>query len=376
MHEQHASILASQARLRAGQVQTLVAQFGDLETAVRQSVARLTAAGLSERQAAAIQAPDADAIAATRAWLDDEAHSLLVLGSDAYPELLAGIDDPPPFLYVNGDIEALHLPGLAIVGSRHPTQGGERNAFDFAEHLAANGFVIVSGLAQGIDTAAHRGALKGNGATVAFLGHGIDRVYPASNRDLAHRIAAAGALVSEFPLGTPPDKRHFPQRNRLISGLSLGTLVVEAAQRSGSLITARLAGEQGREVFALPGSIHNAMARGCHALIRSGAKLVESADDIVSELGHWIDHLQSVSSESDTDETATGLNDEQMQLLDIMGHDPVSIDRLADSSGLTIDQLSSMLLILELEGRVEKLPGGQYATLHRPDSAERPGNTK
>ena len=376
MHEKYAAIVASIARLRAGQVQNLVARFGDLDTAVRQSVAKLTAAGLSEQQAAVIQAPDTDAIAATVAWLDDGSHSLLLLGSDAYPELLAGIDDPPPFLYVNGDVEALHLPGLAIVGSRHPTQGGERNAFDFAEHLAANGFVIISGLAQGIDTAAHRGALAGSGATIAFLGHGIDRIYPAANRELAHSIAATGALVSEFPLGTPPDKRHFPQRNRLISGLSLGTLVVEAAQRSGSLITARLAGEQGREVFALPGSIHNAMARGCHALIRSGAKLVESADDIVAELGHWIDHLQAVSTDSDAGEPSPGPNEEQLRLLDIMGHDPISIDRLAASCGLTIDQLSSMLLILELEGRVEKLPGGQYAILHRPDSSERPAKTK
>ena len=201
-------------------------------------------------------------------------------------------------------------------------------------------------------------------------------MYPAANRDLAHDVAAAGALVSEFPLGAPPDKRHFPQRNRLISGLSLGTLVVEATQRSGSLITARLAGEQGREVFAVPGSIHNAMARGCHALIRSGAKLVESADDIVSELGHWIDHLNEASSEIEADNEPSGLNDEQRQLLDIMGHDPVSIEQLVDSAGLTIDQLSSMLLILELEGRVEKLPGGQYATLHRPTSSERPANAK
>ena len=237
MNQPHASIIASLARLRSNQVQNLVAQFGDLQTAIRQSIARLTAAGLSEHQAGAIPTPDNDAVEATVDWLDSDCHLLLELGSESYPELLAGIDDPPPFLYVNGDVDALHLPGLAIVGSRHPTQGGERNAFDFAEHLASNGFVIVSGLAQGIDTAAHRGALAGNGATVALLGHGIDRVYPAANRDLAHRIAAAGALVSEFPLGTPPDKRHFPQRNRLISGSSLGTLVVEAAKQSGSLIT-------------------------------------------------------------------------------------------------------------------------------------------
>jgi DNA processing protein len=256
----------------------------------------------------------------------------------------------------------LHLPSLAIVGSRNPTKGGERNAFDFAAHLAGNGFSIVSGLAQGIDTAAHRGALSVRARTVAFLGHGIDRVYPAENRELAHEIAERGALVSEFPIGTPPDKSHFPQRNRLISGLCLGTLVVEAAKRSGSLITARLAGEQGREIFALPGSIHNPMARGCHQLIRSGAKLVETADDIVAELSHWIEHLQQTTEVVDK-KTPPKLDDDHESLLNIMGHDPVGIDSLAESSGLTIDQLSSMLLILELEGRVEKLPGGQYATL-------------
>ncbi|MDJ0916194.1 MAG: DNA-processing protein DprA [Woeseiaceae bacterium] len=373
--QQSAIIVASLARLRAGQLNNLVARFGDLASALGQSAARLTDAGLTEQQADRIRAPEASAVAATMDWLQTEGHTLLVLGDESYPQLLAGIDDPPPFLYVNGGVDALHLPSLAIVGSRNPTKGGERNASDFAEHLAGNGFVVVSGLAQGIDTAAHRGALASGGSTVACLGHGIDRIYPAANRDLAHSIAAQGALVSEFPLGTAPDKRHFPQRNRLISGLSLGTLVVEAAKRSGSLITARLAGEQGREVFAIPGSIHNALSRGCHQLIRSGAKLVESADDIVAELGHWISHLRQPETEVETSVTED-LNDEQKDLLNIMGHDPVSIDSLVEGSGLTIDQLSSMLLILELEGRVEKLPGGQYATLHRPDSAERPSNTK
>ncbi len=373
--QQSAYIVASLARLRAGQVQNLVARFGDLTSALAQSANRLTEAGLTEQQAETVVAPDEDAISATAEWLEADGHRLLVLGEDAYPELLARIDDPPPFLYVNGDVDALHLPSLAIVGSRNPTKGGERNAFDFAEHLAGNGFVVVSGLAQGIDTAAHRGAVASGGATVACLGHGIDRVYPAANRELAHGIVAKGALVSEFPLGAPPDRRHFPQRNRLISGLSLGTLVVEAAKRSGSLITARLAGEQGREVFAIPGSIHNAMSRGCHQLIRSGAKLVESADDIVAELGHWISHLSQPEADAET-AAVEGLNDEQKDLLNIMGHDPVSIDSLVEGSGLTIDQLSSMLLILELEGRVEKLPGGQYATLHRSNSSERPSNTK
>ena len=215
-------------------------------------------------------------------WQRDPRHHKVAIGDERYPQLLEQISNPPLLLYVDGNAEILHLPALAIVGSRNPSKGGERNAFEFAQHLAGIGFTIVSGLAQGIDTAAHRGALAAGGRTIAFLGHGVDSVYPASNKALAEEIAATGALVSEFPLGTHPGREHFPQRNRLISGLSLGTLVVEAARRSGSLITARLAGEQGREVFALPGSIHNPLARGCHQLIRQGAKLVETSDDIVN----------------------------------------------------------------------------------------------
>lgn len=317
-----------------------------------------------------------DAVAATQAWLDHESHHLLTRSDPDYPSLLEDIPSPPEFLYVAGDIEALHLPTLAIVGSRNPTEGGRRNAFDFAHHLAASGFCISSGLAQGIDTAAHEGALKAGGRTVAFLGHGIDQVYPAANRELASKIAASGALVSEFPFGTPPLRENFPRRNRLISGLAIGTLVVEAAQRSGSLITARLAGEQGREVFAIPGSIHNPMAKGCHRLIRSGAKLVESADDIVGELGGLLDGLRAASGPEDgaTDDAETS-QPEHETLLNIMGHDPIGIDVLASESGLTIAELSSMLLILELEGRVERLSGGQFCALRRPDRSNRSPDT-
>jgi DNA processing protein len=256
------------------------------------------------------------------------------------------------------------MPALAIVGSRNPTQAGVRNAFEFARHLGSAGFCIVSGLAEGIDTAAHRGALDAGAQTVAFLGHGIDRVYPASNLDLAHEIAEHGALVSEFPLGTHPGRENFPQRNRLISGVSLGTLVVEAARRSGSLITARFAGEQGREVFALPGSIHNPLARGCHQLIRQGAKLVETADDIVSELAPLTSHLLQNSLESIASETDARIDDEEyVQLRKHLSHDPIGVDELVNNSGLTIEQVSSMLLILELEGVVEPLSGGRYSLL-------------
>ena len=298
-------------------------------------------------------------------WSQDPRHHIVPMDDDRFPQLLAQINNPPLLLYVDGDAEILHLPALAIVGSRNPSKGGERNAYEFAHHLAGVGFTIVSGLAQGIDTAAHRGALAAGGRTIAFLGHGVDRVYPASNKALAEEIAASGALVSEFPLGTHPGREHFPQRNRLISGLSLGTLVVEAARRSGSLITARLAGEQGREVFALPGSIHNPLARGCHQLIRQGAKLVETSDDIVTELAPLAGQiLQNTMESTSKEKTAVlsrdGLDDEYVQLRNYIGHDPVGVDELATNSGLTIDQVSSMLLILELHGEIESLSGGRY----------------
>jgi DNA processing protein len=309
-------------------------------------------------------AHDPESVVDESDWLKQESHHILRLGDDSYPDLLAGIAGAPAQLYVVGDPELLHLPALAIVGSRNPTRGGARNAFEFARHLGATGFCIVSGLAQGIDAAAHRGALAALAPTIAFLGHGIDRVYPACNRDLAHEIARHGALVSEFPLGTAPNRALFPQRNRLISGISLGTLVVEAARRSGSLITARLAAEQGREVFAIPGSIHNPVSRGCHQLIRQGAKLVEAAEDIVTELaplaGHLLAEMESPSARA---ETAMDTDEEYVKLLDALGHDPVNIDELIERCGLTIDQVSSMLLILELEGKIEKLSGGRYSIL-------------
>ncbi|MDA1062955.1 MAG: DNA-processing protein DprA [Proteobacteria bacterium] len=297
-------------------------------------------------------------------WLKGDRHQIVRHDNDEFPDLLRQIPDPPLLLYVHGDANLLQLPALAIVGSRNPTAGGERNAFEFARHLATLGFTIVSGLAQGIDTAAQRGALAAGGNTIAFLGHGIDRVYPASNKALAHEIAARGALISEFPLGMHPGKELVPQRNRLISGISLGTLVVEAAQRSGSLITARLAAEQGREVFALPGSIHNPLARGCHQLIRQGAKLVETADDIVSELAPLVGHLLQNSMQSTaTEKSARAPDGEYVELRKFIGHDPVSADELALQSGLTIDQVSSMLLILELHGEIEALSGGRYSLL-------------
>ncbi len=363
MDQSHrAWLILAHAHVRVAEVEALLSRFGDVESIVAQSQRELKAAGLSDEKSSAVAVPDEPLLARTLRWLEHDSHDLLAFGCDAYPELFTQISGRPLLLYVNGDAGALHLPSLAIIGSRNPTRGGLRNSVEFARYLAQRGFSIVSGLAEGIDTAAHRGALDVGGTTVAFLGHGIDRVYPAANRDLAHAISKCGALVSEYPLGARPLRRHFPERNRLISGLSLGTLVVEAARRSGSLITARLAAEQGREVFALPGSIHNPLARGCHELIRQGAKLVETAGDILNELAPLTGHMLQNTMESAHSETPALNSDKDYdELRMILSHDPISIDELESQSGLTIDQLSSMLLILELHGEVESLSGGRYA---------------
>lgn len=299
------------------------------------------------------------------AWAAQPDHHIIERNSADFPQILRQIPDPPERLYVIGNIDALHLPTLAIVGSRNPTSGGRRNAYEFARHLGRSGFCIASGLALGIDAAAHEGALDGGALTVAFLAHGIDSIYPARNTALARRIALQGALCTEFPLGSPPRREHFPARNRLISGQSVGTLVVEAARRSGSLITARLAAEQGREIFAIPGSIHNPLSRGCHQLIREGAKLVESAADIVGELGSLVEHLVQAPQESDAPIASVSEGDTDYEmLLEAVGFDPLTADELAGQSGLTIAQVSSMLLILELEGKIEAHAGGRYSRLH------------
>lgn len=299
-------------------------------------------------------------------WLDQSHHHLISETTDDYPALLRELPDHPEQLFVAGNIDALHLPAIAIVGSRNPTRGGLQNAYEFARHLGRCGFCVVSGLAQGIDTAAHEGALAAGAQTIAVLGHGIDTVYPAANRALAAKITTTGALLSEFALGSSPRREHFPQRNRLISGLTLGTLVIEAAKRSGSLITARLAGEQGREVFAIPGSIHNPLARGCHQLIRQGAKLVESADDILNELAPLLDHLMQNSDTSESAKPSVDHDPDYQRLLKVLGFDPATTDQLVETSGLTIDQVSSMLLILELEGEIEALHGGRFSRLKKP----------
>ena len=354
----------SLAWLRRDEFEALVERFGTADAIADAPAARLEAAGLSADKARRLAEPDAAAIDGILNWLDPGDQTLLMSGDPDYPPLLDGIRDAPLFLYVKGDVASLALPSLAIVGSRNPTQGGRDNARGFARHLADLGFTIVSGLAEGIDAMAHEGALDSGRPTVAVMGTGIDRIYPARHHELAHRISESGALLTEYPPGTPPKRQHFPERNRILTGLALGTLVVEAAQKSGSLISARLAAEQGREVFAIPGSIHNALARGCHRLIREGAKLVETADDILAELAPLVSHLLVAEAIPARDEKESDtVNEEHQNLLNTMGFDPVSVDSLLPISGLTIGELSSMLLILELEGKIEKLPGGRYARL-------------
>jgi DNA processing protein len=295
-------------------------------------------------------------------WLDHPRHHILMLQDDSYPPLLKEIADPPPVLYIDGDLQTLQLPQLAIVGSRNPSAQGKINASMFSSDLAKRGLAITSGMALGIDAAAHEGCLQQNGTTLAIAGTGVDIVYPARHEKLAKRISQSGALVSEFPLGSGPRRESFPQRNRIISGLSLGVLVVEATVRSGSLITAHQAAEQGREVFAIPGSIHTPQARGCHLLIREGAKLIETAADILSELGVMIDFVSSAPvPEAESCQPQAHKTDAQTEsLMMCLGFDPVTVDELVERSGLTADVISSMLLRMELSGQVEIGPGGRY----------------
>ncbi len=313
--------------------------------------------------------PDRQILESDLRWGESPGNHIICLTDPRYPSRLREIPDPPPVLFVHGDPDYLGQPQLAIVGSRNPTPAGAALAREFAAYLADFGLTISSGLATGIDAAAHEGALSGQGGTLAVTGTGLDRVYPACHRELAHRIADKGALVSEFPPGTPPQACNFPRRNRIISGLSLGTLVVEAALRSGSLITARLARDQGREIFAIPGSIHNPLARGCHALIREGAKLVETGAHVLEELAPLVtlthaSHPTGVKpapdSAGDTQGKDPELAPDYRQLLDCMGYEAVTVDELVQRNGLTPEEVSSMLLMLELDGHLDSGPGGRY----------------
>ncbi|MBP6019506.1 MAG: DNA-processing protein DprA [Burkholderiaceae bacterium] len=371
--------LSLEPDLGPAQARNLLAAVGlpqDIYALSSSALQKYLPADMARQLKAAAPADVQDTIAKTLDWLQDPRHHLLTLADPAYPPVLLDIHDPPLVLYANGNLDALQRPALAIVGARSATPAGTDNALAFAKHLAAQGWCIISGLALGIDTAAHEGALLagGAGATIAVMGTGMDIVYPARNRLLAHQIAEHGLLLSEFPLGTRALPWQFPKRNRIVAGLSKGVLVVEAARQSGSLITARMASDMGREVFAIPGSIHSPLSRGCHALIRQGAKLVESAQDISDELGLPIGVVKTplLAPQSATPplsapslkqpQTSAPISDAPgyATLMTALGHDPVDADTLRQRTNLDTGALQALLLQLELANHITQLPDGRY----------------
>ncbi len=344
----------SQAGVDSDSARRLLREFGMPEAVFAASINSLRSVVSPEVAGEISKGIDDEIIAPVLAWLEDRNNHIVTLADSYYPQALLNIPDPPLLLYVKGRLDLLNRSALAIVGTRNATRQGIRDAEAFAKSLSAHGLCIISGMAHGIDTAAHRGALYGLGSSVAVAGTGLDKVYPAANRGLAHALAQQGALISEFSLGTPPLATNFPRRNRLISGMSLGCLVVEASLQSGSLITARMALEQGREVFAIPGSIHAPQSKGCHALLKQGAKLVETAKDILEELESAVAARVPIAGNEEPDTS----------LLERIGFDPVDFDTLNTRSGLTVSELSAMLLTLELDGHISVLPGGLYQRIN------------
>jgi DNA processing protein len=337
----------------------LLAKFGSPENIFSASANQLREVVDSDIAQKITAGIDTEAIKPTLDWLRKDNAHLVTLADSSYPKSLLEVNNPPAILYAIGNLKWLNHPTIAMVGSRSATPQGEKNAEDFAQSLCDQGLCVVSGMALGIDGAAHRGALKSNGATIAVVGTGLDIVYPARHLDLAHKIAERGLIISEFSLGTPSKAQNFPRRNRIISGLSLGCLVIEANIDSGSLITARLAAEQGREVFAIPGSIHSPVSKGCHLLIKQGAKLVENTTDILEELKIALPEHSPNGSLAPLGQIAAEPN----KLLASMGFDAVGFEALLTQSGLTIEALSSMLMMLELEGKITIIKGGKYQRL-------------
>jgi len=337
----------------------LLKKFGSPDAVFSAPSSSLTSIVKTEVAAELCKGISNDVLVSALSWLEDNNNHVVTLADSDYPQTLLNIPDPPLLLYVKGRLDLLNHPALAVVGSRNATAQGIGNAEAFAKSLSNAGLCIISGMAHGIDAAAHRGALCGSSGSIAVVGTGLDKVYPAANRDLAHMLAQHGALISEFPLGTPPLAANFPRRNRIISGMSAGCLVVEASLQSGSLITARLALEQGRDVFAIPGSIHAPQSKGCHALLKQGAKLVETAHDVLEELSG-----QFVMSALNPDTPVTATSNVIPLLMEQIGFDPVDVSTLSARCGLTISELSAMLLTLELEGHLSVLPGGLYQRIH------------
>ncbi len=355
------------SKLGPATVHKLFAHFGTAENILQANRSELKSLGITQVIIDGIQAPNEGALQRDLAWLKHENHHLITIQDPAYPEILKQIADPPLALYAIGkSVLAANIlcePQLGIVGSRNASAYGKEIANSFAEKLANNGLIITSGLASGVDGAAHHGALQTEiGSTIAVTACGLDQVYPAEHRQLAEQISQRGLIISEFPIGTPPLPGHFPQRNRIISGLSLGILVVEASMKSGSLITARLANEQGREVFAIPGSIHNPLSKGGHTLIRNGAKLVETVEDVLEELKHHI-NLSSLNFDQEIvtkNKQKSSLDPEHENILNSMGDEPISIGTLIERSGLEVEVVSSILLILELNNQVSHHGNGVY----------------
>jgi DNA processing protein len=332
----------------------LLVAFGSPQEILAVSRADLTAAVNDRAARAVLTPPPRETLAKISEWLEDGANHVITLGDTTYPQALLDVADPPPLLYAKGRVELLNAPAFSVVGSRNATQQGVAHAESFGRALSDAGLTIVSGLASGIDAAAHRGGLAGPSSSIAVVGTGLDIVYPAKNRDLAHELGRDGCIISEFPLGTAPIASNFPRRNRIISGLGRGCLVVEAALSSGSLITARLANEQGKDVFAMPGSIHSPLTKGCHNLIKQGAKLAETAEDILEELK--LPWRASVIGGRAT-AAMVGTAD---PVLEQLGYDPVDFDTLVARTGVSADMLASLLTRWEIEGVIEVLPGGRY----------------
>ncbi len=352
------------------QLQDTLVYFGSLQVAVNSGKSEWENSGIltKKQQESLFSAERPGLVDAALLWGEQSSQNYLPIGSADYPDLLASIDDAPILVSARGNVELLKDPQLAIVGSRHASKQGVNIAKDFAQHLSNQGLTITSGLALGIDAAAHQGGLQGLGKTIAVIGTGLDRIYPAANQNLARQIAEEGLMISEFPLGTPPLAFNFPRRNRIISGLSVGTLVVEAALKSGSLITAKIAIEQGREVFAVPGSINNPQAKGCHQLIKQGAKLVESGQDIFEELSALIQlsmrPQQSASNSKQLPFELLGMDEKlrssQSPILAHIGYEPIGLDELLVLSKIPVSAIQGQLMMLELSGDIEAMSAGRW----------------